>query len=67
MGIAVLSDFRNHGIGKLLLCEVERWAKNTGAHGIRLVSGASRIGAHKFYKACGYEENKDKKNFTKYF
>lgn len=67
MGIAVLSDFRKSGIGKMLLDEVEQWAKDTGALGVRLVSGETRIGAHAFYKACGYEENKSQKNFKKMF
>lgn len=67
MGIAVSSDFRKSGIGKMLLDEVEQWAKDTGAFGVRLVSGETRIGAHAFYKACGYEENKSQKNFKKMF
>lgn len=67
MGIAVLSAFRKNGIGKMLLNEVEKWAKDTGAYGIRLVSGATRIGAHAFYKACGYSEKKEQKNFKKTF
>ena len=67
MGIAVSSDFRKSGIGKMLLDEVEQWAKDTGAFGVRLVSGETRVGAHAFYKACGYEENKSQKNFKKMF
>jgi GNAT superfamily N-acetyltransferase len=67
MGIAVSSHFRKNGIGKMLLKEIEKWAKDTGAHGIRLVSGASRIGAHGFYKSCEYVETKDQKNFNKTF
>ena len=67
MGIAVSSDYRKNGIGKMLLNEVEQWARDTGAHGIRLVSGASRIRAHAFYAACGYRCKKEQKNFVKYF
>ncbi len=67
LGIAVSSDFRRSGVGKLLLSAVEQWAKETGAAGIRLVSGASRTGAHQFYLACGYSESKDQKNFKKIF
>lgn len=67
MGIAVSSDFRKNGIGKMLLAEVEKWAKDTGAFGVRLLSGATRIGAHDFYKSCGYEGNKGQKNFKKMF
>jgi ribosomal protein S18 acetylase RimI-like enzyme len=67
MGIAVSSNFRRNGIGKMLLTEVEKWAKDTGAYGVRLVSGATRIGAHAFYISCGYEGVKEQKNFKKMF
>lgn len=67
MGIAVSSDFRRNGTGALLLSAAEQWARETGACGVRLVSGASRTGAHAFYRACGYEETKDQKNFKKLF
>ncbi|WP_435788398.1 GNAT family N-acetyltransferase [Clostridium sp.] len=67
MGIAVSSHFRKNGIGKMLLNEVEKWAKGTGACGVRLVSGATRIGAHAFYTSCGYDGNKEQKNFKKMF
>ena len=63
MGIAVSSDFKENGIGKMLLNEVEKWAQDTGSYGVRLVSGATRIDAHAFYAACGYTENKEQKNF----
>lgn len=65
MGIAVSSNFRGKGIGKMLLNEVENWARDTGAWGIRLVSGATRMGSHAFYTACGYTCNKEQKNFSK--
>jgi GNAT superfamily N-acetyltransferase len=65
MGIAVLSELKRNGIGKLLLNKVERWARDTGAYGVRLVSGSTRIGAHSFYIECGYISNKDQKNFKK--
>lgn len=67
MGIAVSSDFKRNGIGKLLLNEVEKWAQDTGAYGVRLVSGSSRIGAHAFYINCGYTESKEQTNFKKMF
>jgi len=67
MGIAVASAFRRRGIGKLLLTAVEEWAKATGAVGVRLVSGAARIGAHEFYSSCGYDGGKQQINFKKIF
>lgn len=67
MGIAVSSEFRNNGIGKMLMNEIEEWARETGASGVRLVSGATRTEAHSFYSACGYTSNKEQKNFIKMF
>ena len=65
MGIAVSSDYRRMGVGRALLERVERWAKETGAAGVRLVSGGSRIDAHSFYKSLGYGEGKPQLNFKK--
>lgn len=67
MGIAVLSSFKQKGIGKALLTEIEKWGEETGACGIRLVSGATRTGAHEFYRRCGYDGGKQQINFKKMF
>lgn len=65
MGIAVRNEYRKCGIGRALLEEAEKWAKSTGAAGIRLCSGSSRRGAHLFYKHCGYVKTKEQFNFKK--
>lgn len=67
LGIAVREDARRQGVGRALLEAVERWAKDTGSAGIRLVSGARRTEAHEFYRACGYTENKFQLNLSKMF
>lgn len=67
MGIAVDMNYQHCGIGKKLLCAVEDWAKETHAEGVRLVSGESRLGAHEFYKHCGYISHKKQMNFIKTF
>ena len=67
MGIAVSGEYKKYGIGKAMLEEVEKWAKETGAFGVRLVSGSTRIGAHEFYRRCGYVGDKQQINFKKYF
>lgn len=67
MGIAVAKRYRRKGVGRALLGEVEAWAKKTGARGVRLVSGASRTGAHAFYRRCGYGCEKEQINFKKFF
>ena len=67
MGIAVSSEYRRMGIGKALLEKVEEWAKETGASGIRLVSGGTRTGAHEFYRHMGYDDGRQQLNFKKIF
>ena len=67
MGIAVSSNFKKKGIGRALLSAIEDWAQKNGASGVRLVSGATRIGAHEFYRHCGYCGDKQQINFKKMF
>ena len=67
MGIAVSSAYKRKGIGSALLQYVENWALETGASGIRLVSGATRTDAHAFYRHCGFEGNKEQINLKKMF
>ncbi len=67
LGIAVDSEYTRNGIGSALIGAVERWAIETNAVGVRLVSGESRVGAHRFYEKCGYKSNKMQKNFKKMF
>lgn len=67
MGIAVEQNFKKQGVGRTLLEAVEKWGKETGASGVRLVSGSERKEAHMFYKHCNYIESKEQKNFKKLF
>ncbi len=67
MGIAVASSYRRMGIGKKLLTAAENWARESGAAGVRLVSGSTRTGAHAFYRSLGYEGNKTQLNLKKMF
>ena len=65
MGIAVAEEHRRKGIGRALLQKMEQWAAESGTAGVRLVSGMEREEAHRFYVACGYEEQKQQLNFRK--
>lgn len=65
LGLAVSPDFRRRGIAAALMGEMERWAVETGAAAVRLVSGESRTGAHAFYRAQGYIGDKRQLNFKK--
>lgn len=65
MGIAVRSEHKRCGIGRALLYQVELWAAETGAAGVRLVSGAARTEAHAFYHSCGYGSDRQQLNLRK--
>lgn len=65
MGIAVSGKYRRRGVGRALLESVETWAKETGAKGVRLVSGEARTDAHTFYHNCGYVGEKKQLNLKK--
>lgn len=56
IAFVVDSNYRNKGIGRRLLSEAEKYAKNLDADGIGLNSGnrAERENAHQFYKKMGY-------------
>ena len=65
MGLAVAACCRRQGVGRQLLAAAEEWARHIGAHGMRLVSGSERVGAHAFYEACGYAGRKTQRNYKK--
>lgn len=67
LGIAVRSDHRRNGVGKKLLEAAEIWAKEIGAAGIRLNSGAERADAHNFYRSAGFISEKQQLRFMKLF
>lgn len=65
LAIAVAPADQGHELGRRLLASAEQWARDTGAVGVRLVSGQNRTSAHQFYLACGYSLHKTQKNFNK--
>lgn len=67
LGLAVDNDYKRNGVGSALLNQAEIWAKENGAAGIRLCSGAERVNAHQFYESQGYEVTKLQKNIKKIF
>ncbi|MBN2443517.1 MAG: GNAT family N-acetyltransferase [Spirochaetales bacterium] len=67
LGIVVEENYRNKGIGSMLLAEAEKIALIKNCIGIRANSGTYRKDTHIFYQKKGFEDVKDQKRFVKYF
>ena len=67
LGLAVREKHRGMGIGKALMNAAENWAREIGATGVRLNSGATRTNAHAFYRQIGYTTEKQQIRFLKEF
>jgi len=53
--VAVAVGLRRHGVGRALMAEVERVARDAGCYKVTLMSADHRDDAHRFYEALGYE------------
>lgn len=63
--LVVDEQCRSQGIGKLLLQEVENWAKKNRINRISLSSNSKRTEAHRFYIREGFEVSKLSNIFVK--
>lgn len=54
--VAVLGKYQGRGVGRKMFDEIERWGREMDCHYEMLVSGMNRTGAHKFYRAIGFEQ-----------
>ena len=54
--VFVEPDYRNRGMGRVLLKSVEEWAKERGADGISLQVAAANGRGRKFYGELGFRE-----------
>ncbi|NOU91930.1 GNAT family N-acetyltransferase [Paenibacillus sp. LMG 31456] len=67
LGFVVKESYRNQGIGGILIDRLEKWGKDSGYSGIKLLSHPGRIHAHRFYERRSYMFTKDQKNYIKRF
>lgn len=65
LGLAVDVNYQRRGIGRALMEAAENWGKEQGISKARLNSGASRKSAHEFYRAIGYNSEKEQIRFMK--
>ena len=64
-GLVVEKNYRNKGIGKLLLKIAEKYAIENSLIFLRANSGSQRLDAHQFYRKNGFSNEKDQKRFIK--
>ena len=55
IGIAVLADARDVGVGTALMAAAEAWAAKRGVRAILLDMSARNASAQRFYERLGYE------------
>lgn len=65
LGLVVSSIARRKGIARLLIEEVERWARKIGAEVVSVRSNTKRAEAHFFYPAMGYKQIKTQAVYEK--
>ena len=54
-GLVVSRAVRRRGVGRMLMTEAERWARERGLNLVVLRSNVQRSESHAFYPAIGYE------------
>jgi ribosomal protein S18 acetylase RimI-like enzyme len=54
--LAVLPQFRGHGLGTKLLALVEVNARGLGKRGMSVIVSGANLGARRLYERCGYRE-----------
>ena len=64
-GLVVDENYRNNGIGRLLMEHIEKWATLFGCEGVILRSNIKRQEAHLLYEKIGYTNIKQSVTFYK--
>lgn len=64
-GLVVDEAYRGRSVGRRLMEEAERWAREQGCAIVRLWSSTARAEAHRFYERLGYARVKTQYSFAK--
>ena len=65
LGLVVAADHRGKGIGRRLVEEVERWARERGLDRVSVRSNIARAESHPFYERAGYVRQKTQHVYRK--
>lgn len=64
-GIVVDHNYRQQGIGRMLMLQAEQWALENEYRTVRLRSGTQRPESNHFYPRLGYERTKTQYHYQK--
>jgi GNAT superfamily N-acetyltransferase len=64
-GLVVDRAYRRQGIGRALIADAEKWAREQQCSVVRLRSSIGRTAAHQFYERAGYTNIKTQYSFAK--
>jgi GNAT superfamily N-acetyltransferase len=62
-GLVIHEQYRNKGIGKMLVEKAKEWSTSKGINKLRLRCNIKRTDAHRFYINAGFTEIKQQKVF----
>jgi GNAT superfamily N-acetyltransferase len=62
-GLIIDEQYRNKGVGKLLIERAKEWSRNKKVSRLRLRCNVKRAETHKFYEHLGFVELKQQKLF----
>ena len=62
-GLVIDEQYRNKGIGKLLIEKAKQWSRDKAVSKLRLRCNVKRTETHKFYERIGFAEVKQQKVF----
>ncbi len=65
LSLAVSEEHRREGAGKTLVSKAEDWARENKLESVRLESAYHRKSAHEFYRALGFDSEKNQIRFLK--
>nr|WP_239537608.1 GNAT family N-acetyltransferase [Dyella mobilis] len=65
VGLVVDASHRGGGVGRMLVADAERWARQRGFEAISVRSNIARDASHPFYESLGYVRRKTQHCYTK--
>ncbi|HET8899962.1 MAG TPA: GNAT family N-acetyltransferase [Rhodanobacteraceae bacterium] len=65
LALIVAEKVRQHGVGRLLVTDIEQWARALGMTSLVVRSNILRDASHPFYRQLGFEQRKTQHYYVK--